>query len=168
MNILTRFGALLAAIVGLFGFETGGEQAPPAGGVCPIESFCYSHSGSSTYDIYSYEVLEDGETGQMQVVYELMCGYETYTLPADPLFMQELTDIAEKYGLRGWDGFHESDPLLMDGYGFTLRIGYVNGMVTEASGSNAYPEGYGDAADAIGGMFMGYLEKSGIAPEGGY
>lgn len=168
MNILMRLSALLAALAGLFGFQTGGEQPPPTGGGSPIEYFCYSHSGSSTYDIYSYEVLEDAETGQMQVVYELMCGYETYTLPAEPFFMQELTDIAEKYGLRKWDGFHESDPLLMDGYAFSLHVRYADGTAVFASGSNAYPEGYGEAADAIGGMFMGYLEKNGIAPEGGY
>lgn len=168
MNILMRFGALLAAIVGLFGFHTGGEQAPPAGGGSPIEYFCYSHSGSSTYDIYSYEVLEDEETGQMQVVYELMCGYETYTLPAEPEFVQELTDIAGKYGLREWDGFHESDPLLMDGYGFSLHIGYTDGTTVFASGSNAYPDGYSEAAETIDELFMGYLKKNGINPEGGY
>lgn len=168
MNGLMWLGALLAALAGLFGFQTGGEPAPPTGGVFPIESFTYSHRGSSTYDIYSYEVLEDEENGQMQAVYELNCGYETYTLTADTELMRELTEIVDNHGLRGWNGFHKTDPLLMDGYGFSLRIGYVDGTVIEASGSNAYPKGYSEAADAIDTLFLDYLKKNGIEPEGGY
>ena len=47
----------------------------------PVDYFCYTDSGSSTYEIYSYEVIRDAETGEWKANYELHCGNLPYYLP---------------------------------------------------------------------------------------
>lgn len=61
----------------------------------------------------------------------------------------DLLDIIEDYGLFSWDGFDESDPFALDGEGFTLIATFSDGMSLSASGENAFPDHYFDAAEAI-------------------
>ncbi len=134
----------------------------------PMDYFCYSNSGSSTYEIYSYEVGRDEETGEWMVDYELHCGNETYELPADEELMQELQLLVEQYELRSWNGFSESDSMVLDGSGFSLEIDFADGSSIDAHGSNSFPEGFGEAKRVIDELFRTYLENNGITPEGGF
>lgn len=130
--------------------------------------FCYSNSGSSTYEIYSYEVGRDEDTGEWTVICELHCGYDTYSLPADEELMHKLTEIIDEHALREWDGFSASDSMMLDGSGFSLEVDFADGSAVYAHGSNSFPDGFNEAKQAIDELFRTYLEKNGITPEGGF
>lgn len=130
-----------------------------------FDYFCYSNSGSSTYEIYSYEVMRNEENGERMVICEFHCGNETYELPADEELMQELQMLIDQHELRKWDGFSQTDSTVLDGSGFFLNITFADGSGITAHGSNSFPDGFSDAKSAIDELFISYLEKSGVTPD---
>ncbi len=73
----------------------------------------------------------------------------------DPGLTAELQEAVRTYGLESWDGFHGSNPGVLDGEGFRLELGFADGTTVYAAGENAFPDGYYDAMADIGGI----LEK---------
>ena len=161
-------GVAVTAIAALAVFLYFRNQSVPTQDKAGITSFCYSHSGSSTIEMYSYEIEDDEESGRTVVNYEFNNGFNTYALPADEELMQQLSAVVDDHNLRKWNGFDKSNSLVMDGSGFYLRIDFSDGTQIMARGSNRYPTGYGEAVDAIDDLFLDYLKKKGIDPEGGY
>ena len=157
-------GLLIAVLAGLSGCGMGEKQAP-AGEAVSVVSFDFYHSGMSTYDFYAYRVETDEGTGETMVTCEFMNGYETYSLPADEELMQRLMAIIDGHSLRTWDGFKKSNSLVADGEGFGLQVRLTDGTGISASGSNRFPEGYGDAGNAIEELFLGFLKEHGIEPQ---
>lgn len=129
-----------------------------------ISYFSFGSRGSSSYDIYTYEVYADEETGEMTVNYDLYC-IETYAFAATDDFMAALNGIVSRHELWNWDGFSGADMNVLDGSGFGLDIIYADETVTNASGSNIFPDGYAEAADEINALFIEYLEENGVVPE---
>ncbi len=76
------------------------------------------------------------------------------TRPFDPALAKELQEIIEQCGLAAWNGFHESDPDVLDGEWFMLLLNYADGTQVYASGENAFPAGYHDAAGRIRAIFV--------------
>ena len=70
----------------------------------------------------------------------------------DPRLIAELQEVIQAYGLESWDGFHESDPYVLDGEGFWLQMWFADGTSVYASGDNAFPDGYFDAMSGIDGI----------------
>ena len=62
----------------------------------------------------------------------------------DPSVFDRLEGLLAQCGVEKWNGFSKSDPNVLDGDGFSLKIGYADGSVINAHGSNAYPKGYWD------------------------
>ena len=71
----------------------------------------------------------------------------------DPGLIAGLQEVIRAYGLEAWDGFHESDPYVLDGEGFRLEMEFADGASVYASGDNAFPEGYHDAMAGIDEIF---------------
>lgn len=159
---------VIAALIGIAGCHHFRNQVPPADGNASIISFVYSHSGSSTLEIYSYEVAKDEESGGMTFTYDLFCGLFAGALSADDEFLKELSTLVDSHDLRKWDGFKKRKSHVQDGTGFDLEVHFEDETGVTASGSNSFPEGYGDACRAIDDLFRGYLKKHGVDPEGGY
>ena len=67
----------------------------------------------------------------------------------DPELVAELLKVIRTYGLKDWNGFHESNPDVLDGEGFCLEMTYADGTSVYASGDNAFPDHYYDAVGGI-------------------
>ena len=67
----------------------------------------------------------------------------------DSALAEELKQVIAEYDLEAWDGFHESDPNVLDGQSFSLELTYADGSTVYASGENAFPEHYFDAITSI-------------------
>ena len=160
--------AVAFAAAAVTGFMMIRDRKQPETVSAPIKTFSFSCRGSSTYEMFSYDVARDRETGERTVEYDFGNGLETYSLPIDEAFLQELSAVIDSHNLRKWDGFQKSDPMMMDGDGFSLVVTFTEGAGIFASGSNRYPEGYHEAAETIEAVFLGYLKKNGINPEGGF
>ncbi len=70
----------------------------------------------------------------------------------DPGLMTELQDAIRTYGIEAWNGFHESNPNVLDGEGFWLELSFADGASVYASGDNAFPDSYSDAMSCIDGI----------------
>ena len=67
----------------------------------------------------------------------------------DPDLVAELLKVIESNNLESWNGFHESDPDVLDGEGFMLEMRFADGTSVYASGDNAFPDNYSGASDGI-------------------
>lgn len=168
MNKAVWIGIVVAVLAGIVGFQHYRHHIPKANENDQIISFAYSHSGSSTSEIYSYEVAKNEHSGKMTVQYDLFCGLFTGEIPVDDEFLKKLTTLVDNCDLRKWDGFNKRKSRVQDGAGFKLEICFGDGSEIAASGSNSFPKGYGDVSCAIDDLFRGYLKKYGIDTEGGY
>ncbi len=73
--------------------------------------------------------------------------------PFDPSLAEELQQAADEYGLLGWNGFHGSDPRVLDGESFSLEAVWADGDAASASGTNAFPKGYHAAMNSLEEIF---------------
>ena len=152
---------LLGLAVGVWKIWSASRLVPVPITDAALKEFCYSHSGSMVDEIYSYEIKSDesSPTGYT-VIFDLRCGYEVYSTYADAELIREVSVLIEECELHKWNGFNETDSMVMDGSGFSLDIVYADGTEVYAHGSNSFPKGYGEAAERIDAMFYSYMEEN--------
>lgn len=102
--------------------------------------FRYTHGGYVVPQTYEIALLEDGYS---------LTENDGDPQPIDAVVVEEIMQIIEDYDVRAWDGFHESDPYVLDGEGFSLEIRFSDGASVDASGDNAFPTGYHGAINGI-------------------
>ncbi len=126
----------------------------------PMTGFTFSHSGMHTGLIYTLEAERAGNGWQANL--SLLAGEKEYTLDMTAEEAEALAALVQNHELNRWNGFDRVDRHALDGTGFDLRIDYDDGQEVRASGSNAFPEGYAAAHEAILKFFGELMEKSGI------
>ena len=65
----------------------------------------------------------------------------------------ELRQVVSDCGMEGWSGFYSTGYEVLDGECFSLELEFADGMTVSASGDNAFPEGYDEAAGAMEDIF---------------
>ena len=80
-------------------------------------------------------------------------------LAIDAASVAALERVVEDYDLARWDGFDESEPNVLDGEGFTLRVEFADGGKVYASGENHFPRGYWQAVSELTEVFGAYLPE---------
>lgn len=107
-----------------------------------INSFSYSYNNSFGDGSYSVEIEKN--EGKYTFLYsEKMSKYSFEPVQMDEEAMLALEKACQKNRINEWNGFHESDPEVLDGDGFSLFVGYEEGNIS-VSGSNCSPAGYWD------------------------
>ena len=109
-----------------------------------VTSFFFTFGGYEPYRSYEMRQMEDGS---------LMTAKNDEEGPADQEMPVLLAELAEAYGVAGWDGFDGAAEGVLDGEGFLLTITWENGFSIHASGENAFPARYGDFRDAVRELF---------------
>ena len=71
----------------------------------------------------------------------------------DAGFAAGLLRCIEEYDLESWDGFHESNPYVLDGEGFSLEMRFADGTFVSASGDNSFPKDYYGVTNEIEAIF---------------
>ena len=105
-----------------------------------ITSLFYSRTTDILYPTYDLNRTQNGYT--LSVGDEAPRRITSETADA-------LLDILWKYDLYAWDGFHESNSLVLDGEMFSLEITFADGSSIRAYGTNAFPQHYHDAVHAV-------------------
>ena len=126
----------------------------------PMCGFAFSHSGMHTGLIYTLEAERAGNGWQSNL--SLLAGEKEYTLDMTAEEAEALAALVRNHELDRWNGYDRVDRHALDGTAFDLRIGYEDGQEVRASGSNAFPEGYAAAHEAILKFFGELMEESGI------
>lgn len=138
-----------------------------------VTSFAYYYYGSIGGDSYNYQVVT-AEDGSLEFKCEFMeyYAYGEMSCPIDPSVLDELNAIYTEQSINKWNGFDKVAKDVLDGDGFSLRIGFADGDVLRASGSNSYPKGYSEFCHAIDALFKPYVDelleqgRQGIIAEG--
>ena len=98
-------------------------------------------------DAAAYQVLaaEPGDAGFLRVMsyWEDFSGrqHKKRSLSVLPV---DVTRVFLTCGVADWDGFHGSDPNVLDGTTFSFEATFDDGTTVSASGTNSYPDGYGE------------------------
>ncbi len=72
---------------------------------------------------------------------------------------EEFQQIIDSFDLFSWDGFHKSNPYVLDGESFSLGLRFADGITVNASGENSFPEGYYDAMNRIDAVLDRYKKR---------
>lgn len=62
---------------------------------------------------------------------------------------QELNELLIDCGIRKWNGWHKTNPFVLDGGGFSFVLSTKSGEIIEASGTNMTPKNYAEIYSAI-------------------
>lgn len=109
-----------------------------------ITSFRYSYNGSIGADSYSVTVKKDGDAAIVTFEGMQYDAYGEMTSSEDVSLLAELEKMYNDCKLYQWEGYDKYNPMVLDGDGFSLSIGFADGKSMSCGGSNAYPDGYRD------------------------
>ena len=95
----------------------------------------------------NYEIIQQGGA---------YCLYRNDDLPIllDPHDAEDLARIIDKYDVRAWDGFDESNPEVDDGEFFCFSASLTDGTSIRAKGENAFPPNYTPAASLMEALIL--------------
>ena len=146
----------------LFIYWQGGEEDgrevsfEMPGTVLSFEAFCAGltgHSGDHTLTRFSYSLW--GE--MMPRSWEITLREDGYWIqeneenprPFPEALAAELTRAIADNEADSWRGVYETEYEVLDGEGFSLELDYADGIRVQASGDNAFPEGYFSFQSAV-------------------
>lgn len=157
---MTHLASLLLALalVPLMGGGLAGRTGSDA-----LVGFSYRTSGMSAEEIRAYGVRTEG--GRCLADIELYCCLEYADVPLEDEEVRRLERLIADFGLWDWNGFSVSNPDVLDGESFSLSASFADGREIKAWGSNSFPAGYFDAAQAIEEFFADVMARRGIDPE---
>lgn len=162
---MTRLASLLLALalVPLMGGGLAGGSLAGRTGSDALVGFSYRTSGMSAEEIRAYGVRTEG--GRCLADIELYCRLEYADVPLEDEEVGRLERLIADFGLWDWNGFSGSNPDVLDGESFSLSASFADGREIKAWGSNSFPAGYFDAAQAIEEFFADVMARRGIDPE---
>lgn len=109
-----------------------------------ITAFEFTHSGSIANDCYWYSIEETKEGVRFQSE-GLYSGGEIVDLVVDDdQILTQLGELAGTYQADRWNGFDQTNSMVLDGSGFSVRITLADGGTISARGSNSFPKGFGE------------------------
>lgn len=73
----------------------------------------------------------------------------------DKSVFDDISKIISENKIYNWDGFDKSDPDILDGYSFKLKLKYIDGEEINAKGYMKYPKNYADGHKNL----SDYLER---------
>ena len=123
----------------------------------PLYYFYFSESASYFKRVQGYEFR--AEEGKYTAYFYIANEDEPYPVPVDQAWVDTLAGFISQYGMMGWDGFHGSDSMLLDGTHFSISFSFADGTVVRASGYGMFPENYRDASAAIDAHFLQLLPE---------
>lgn len=121
-----------------------------------IVAITYDYIGSIGADSYSYSISKEGD--KYYFYFEGM-QYSEYGEMKTEFGEEDIEKINKLYldmHIASWDGFDKYNSQVRDGYGFSLRISFVDGKNLRAHGSNAFPENYRAFVAALGEIIKPY------------
>jgi len=133
------------------------NPSPPSMPASPLITLSFSESASYFKRIQGYEFR--AENGKYTAYFYMANEDEPYPVPVDQAWVDTLNGIIRQYRMMGWDGFHGSDSMLLDGTQFSIDFTFADGTAVHAGGYGSFPENYGDASRAIDAHFLQLLPE---------
>ena len=117
-----------------------------------LSYFYFSYDGTIGGNNYHYRV--ENKDGVCVFEYETMehPDYGKMTMTVDGSVLDELNDLYLKYRIAEWEGYSKYNTMVCDGDGFSLSLKFNDKKYMSASGTNAYPERYGQFCGDVDGI----------------
>ena len=125
----------------------------------PGELVYLSFSESSSYfkRVQGYDF--HAEDGVYTAYFWMAHEDEPYAVPVDAAWVDQLIDIVQANNVILWDGFSESNSMLLDGTHFSITLKFSDGTTVNANGYGSFPEDYGNVSRAIDALFLQLLPE---------
>ncbi|MGE9984961.1 hypothetical protein ACQRA4_04740 [Desulfovibrio sp. SGI.169] len=160
-----HFAEVDAALRKLLDDALGGDAAgtPNTENLGNLREFSFSTGEMSADSMFSYEIYRrrDAAGPRMVLRRKRGIGGEPKEAILDKSSLDGLEACIRELNLSAWNGFRGKARFVLDGGSFGLRIGYADGTVIEASGSNAFPPEYGKRTEALFLYLDGLLDQPG-------
>ena len=134
---------------------------PPSVGPLPLPGYLVylSFSERSSYfkRVQGYDFR--AEDGANTAYFWMANEDEPYPVPVDDAWVEALTNIVLGNNMILWDGFSESDSMLLDGTHFSITLEFSDGTTVNANGYGCFPAYYGNASEAIAALFLQLLPE---------
>jgi len=130
------------------------------GGKGVLRDFFY-RSGSwewRTYELMAASMVGGSEDTALFYVKENDWLVEDYPIEVPASKLRELSDIIDKYNIRGWKESYEAEEEIADGDGFLVSLQYDNDYHI-SSGYMSYPDNYGQAQAELDAFFAEMREQ---------
>lgn len=121
--------------------------------------FEFSHRGMSMDDFYIYS-LEETENG-VRMYAEIEAGNIIEDIVIEDAVLDRIREIWDIYSVWEWDGFYESNNMVLDGEGFSLTAKFSDNILISAGGDNSFPPGYSGFRNEIETVFKELIYKYG-------
>ncbi|MBQ0027318.1 MAG: hypothetical protein KBS96_01825 [Lachnospiraceae bacterium] len=125
-----------------------------------VRSFSYTYYSDMMPLGYTFRRGDDGATLEGE-----MLGEKRGPVPIEEAYLAKLDKWVDDYNVRSWDGFSMTDSSVLDGGGFSLEVVLGTGESIYASGSNAYPDNYNEAIDALTTIMDSAVADTGLLNE---
>ncbi len=125
--------------------------------IMDIQEIFYAKQESYVPAVSSY-ILTRTEEGT-RVTLGLGYSEEEYVCMEDADLLDRAREILEKNGVGTWNGFHETDPTVLDGSGFSLSVLFADGTRISASGNNCFPENYASFRSELEALVTPVIEQ---------
>ena len=124
-----------------------------------LSYFYFSYDGTIGGNNYHYRV--ENKDGVCVFEYETMehPDYGKMTMTVDRSVLDELNDLYLKYRIAEWEGYSKYNTMVCDGDGFSLSLKFNDKKYMSASGTNEYPERYGQFRGGVEGILGPLCDK---------
>ncbi|MCI5547550.1 MAG: hypothetical protein MR399_11430 [Clostridiales bacterium] len=146
------FAGLLAAL--MLCMSPCFAAAPPMQEAPAVETFCFTRSGMSADQARSYQIRE---TARGRFVWIELYYSDHYVLPLTDEDMASFSALVQELELTAWNGYSEVDRYALDGECFSLDVAFEGGASISASGSNCFPQDYGEKMSAVEDFFRSLM-----------
>lgn len=164
-----HFAEVDAALRKLLDDALGGDAAGTADAenLGNLREFSFSTGEMSADSMFRYEIYRRRDAAGQRMILRRKRGIggEPKEVILDKSSLDGLEAFIREQNLSAWNGFRGRNSFVLDGGSFGLRIGYADGTVIEASGSNAWPPEYGKRTKALFLYLDGLLDPPGSAEE---
>ncbi len=128
--------------------------APPMQEAPAVETFCFTRSGMSADQARGYQIRE---TARGRFVWIELYYSDHYVLPLTDEDMASFSALVQELEMTAWDGYSEVDRYALDGECFSLDVAFEGGASISASGSNCFPQDYGEKMSAVEDFFRSLM-----------
>ena len=146
------FAGLLAALM-LCLCPCFAGAAPPED-LPAVKTFRYATSGMCIEEFNRYQIKE---TARGRFAWIELHNDDHYVLPLTDEDMASFSALVQELELTAWDGYSEVDRYALDGECFSLSVEFEDGGVIDASGSNCFPQDYGEKMSAVEDFFRSLM-----------
>ena len=128
--------------------------AAPPEDLPAVKTFRYATSGMCIEEFNRYQIKE---TARGRFAWIELHNDDHYVLPLTDEDMASFSALVQELELTAWNGYSEVDRYALDGECFSLDVAFEGGASISASGSNCFPQDYGEKMSAVEDFFLSLM-----------